>query len=67
MSVARVTKVNAASEQSFDDAVEKGLSRASDTLRNITGLEIIEQKAKVENGNIKEYRVKLEITFILED
>jgi flavin-binding protein dodecin len=42
------------------------LSKASASLRNITGLEVVEQKAKVENGSIKEYRVKLEITFILD-
>ncbi|MFB6345643.1 MAG: dodecin family protein [bacterium] len=64
--VARVTKVTAASEKSFKDAVDHGLDKASNSLRNITGLEVIEQKAKVENGSIKEYRVKLEITFILE-
>jgi len=64
--VARVTTVTAASTKSFKDAVDQGLSKASDSLRNITGLEVVEQKAKVENGSIKEYRVKLEITFILD-
>lgn len=64
--VARVTTVTAASQNSFKDAVDEGLSKASDSLRNITGLEVVEQKAKVTDGSIQEYRVKLEITFILD-
>lgn len=66
MAVARVTRVTSASPISFEDAVKKGLERANRTLRGITGLKIEEQKAKVENGNIKEYRVTMDITFILE-
>lgn len=64
--VARVTKITAASHKSFQDAVEAGLKRAAKTVRGITGLEIIEQKAKVEDNHITEYRATLEITFILD-
>ena len=64
--VARVTKITAASPKSFQDAVDEGLSRASKTLRGISGLEVISQKAKVEGGKITEYRATIEITFILE-
>ena len=67
MSVASVTKITAASPEGFDAAIRDGLNRASKTLRGITGLHVIEQKAKVENGRIVEFRVTLEITFILED
>ena len=67
MSVARVTTITAASTQSFDDAVRSGLERASRTIRGITGLHIVEQKAKVEKGRIAEYRATMELTFVLED
>lgn len=66
MAVASVSKVTAASSKSFDDAVKEGLARASKTLRGITGLHIVEQKASVTKGKIAEYRVTMEITFILE-
>jgi flavin-binding protein dodecin len=66
MSVARVTKLTASSAKGFQDAVEKALSRAAKTLRGITGLEVLSQKAKVEKGKISEYRVTLEVTFILD-
>jgi dodecin len=64
--VARVTKITAASTKSFQDAVDAGLKRAAKTVRGITGLEVIEQKAKVEDNRISEYRATIEITFILE-
>ena len=67
MPVARVTKITAGSSKGWHEAVQEGLKRAHKTLRNITGLEVIEQKAKIEKGKITEYRVTLEITFILEE
>lgn len=67
MAVARVTEVVASSTKGWQEAVNEGLKRANKTLRNLTGIEIVEQKAKVENGKISEYRVRMKITFILED
>jgi flavin-binding protein dodecin len=66
MAVARVSKITAASTKSFQDAVTTGLARAAKTLRGITGLEIVSQKAKVVKGKIAEYRVTMELTFVLE-
>ena len=66
MAVARVTKITASSSTSFQEAVNEGLSRAASTLRGITGLEVVAQKAKVEDGRITEYRVTIELTFVLD-
>lgn len=67
MPVARVTKITAGSPKGWHEAVTEGVKRAQKTLRNLTGLQVLEQKAKIEKGKITEYRVTLEITFILED
>jgi dodecin len=67
MAVATVTKLTASSPTSFEDAVREGVARANKTLRGITGLHVIDQKASVAGGKIAEYRVTMEITFILED
>lgn len=64
--VARVTEIIAASPVSFDDAIKVGFERANRTLRNITGLRILEQRVAVEDGKIKEYRVRMEVIFVLE-
>lgn len=66
MSVARVTELVAASKESWEDAGRQALSRAAKTLRGITGLEIVRQTAKIQNGRIAEYRVHCRITFVLE-
>jgi dodecin len=66
MAIASVTKITAASPTSFDAAVKEGLARANKTLRGITGLHVVEEKASVHDGKIAEYRVTMEVTFILE-
>ena len=66
MAIARVTKITAASTKGFDDAIKVGLERAVKTIRGVTGLHVVEQKASVHNGKIKEFRVTMELTFILE-
>jgi hypothetical protein len=67
MAVASVSKITAASTRGFDAAVREGLERATSTLRGITGLHVLEMKASVQGGRIAEYRVTMEVTFVLED
>lgn len=67
MTVARVTKITAASPKSFDDAVHSGIERAARTLRGITGFHVIEQKAMVANGKVSQYLATMEVIFVLED
>jgi flavin-binding protein dodecin len=66
MAVARVSKITASSPSGFQQALEEGMKRAAKTLRGITGVEVISQKCKVERGKIAEYRVSMEVTFILD-
>jgi len=64
--VARVTDVIAASPIGFDDAIKVGFERASRTLRGITGMRVLDQRISVDDNQIAEYRVRLEVIFILE-
>lgn len=65
MSVAKVTEIIASSKKSFDDAMEKGVERASSTLNGVTSAWIKDQSVTVKNGKIDEYRVNLAVTFVL--
>ncbi len=65
-SVARITNISARSEKSFDDAVIVGIERANQTLRNVQGAWVKDQKVEVEDGKIAVFQVALEVTFILE-
>jgi len=66
MAVARVTTIVASSKNSWQDAADQGFKRASKTLRGITGLRVLEETAHVEKGKITEYRIRMQVTFVLE-
>jgi hypothetical protein len=67
MSVAKVIELSSTSTQSFEDAIQKGVARATKTLKNVQGAWVKEQQVSVENGKISNYRVNLMVTFILGD
>jgi dodecin len=67
MSVAKVIELSSTSTQSFEDAIQKGVARASKTLKNVQGAWVKEQQVSIENGKISNYRVNLMVTFILGD
>ena len=67
MTIARVTEVISSSKKSFQDAIEKGIQRASETLSGVKGAWVESQKVEIKNGKIVEYRVAMKITFVLKD
>lgn len=65
MSVARVTEIIASSPESFDDAINKGIKRATETLENLTSVWIKDQSVDIKNNKIVEYKVVMKATFVL--
>ena len=65
MSVAKVTEITSSSTQSFEDAVQTGISRADKTLDGIQGAWIKDMKVLVDDGKVVEYRVDMKVTFLL--
>jgi hypothetical protein len=66
MSVARHTEITASSKKSFDDAIQSGLKRATKTLKNVTAAWIASQEVLLKDNAIVEYRVRMNVTFVLE-
>ena len=66
MSVAKVVELTASSATSFEDAVKNGIDKAAETLRNIQGAWVSEEKVDVKDGQITDFRVTLRITFLVE-
>ena len=64
--IARVTEIIAGSPKSFDEAIKIGFARATKTLRGVTGIRIMEFRIHVENSKVVEYRVRMEVIFVLE-
>jgi flavin-binding protein dodecin len=63
VSFARVTELSATSETSFEDAVNKAVARATKTLRGVEGAWVKDMNFSLDDGNIKGYRVNLEVNF----
>jgi hypothetical protein len=67
MAIASVSTITSASPVGWQDAIQRGFERAKKTLRNITGLQVVEEKARVEDGKITEFLVTLRVIFILDE
>ena len=58
--------ITGASTDSWKDAIVKTIDEASKTLDYLTGVKIIEQKAKINGNKISEYYVDLDLTFMID-
>ncbi|MBA4115712.1 MAG: dodecin domain-containing protein [Rubrobacter sp.] len=68
MPVGRVTELSSTSEQSFEDAINLGVKRATSTLRGVESAWIKDMNVMIDDsGNISAYKVNMAITFVLED
>jgi hypothetical protein len=66
MSVARITEISSKSTTGFEDAIQEGINRATQTLRNVQTAWVKEQQVNIENGAVASYQVNMLITFVLE-
>ncbi|MCD6371600.1 MAG: dodecin domain-containing protein [Candidatus Aenigmarchaeota archaeon] len=67
MAVAKIIELVGSSEKSWEDAVKKALERASKTIRNIRGIDVLGFKAVVRDNKIVEYRAHIKISFLVEE
>lgn len=65
--VYKIVELAGSSTQSFDDAVQVAITRASATLRNIRWFEVKEMRGHVEDGRVAHFQVELKVGFTLED
>ena len=66
MSVARITEI-IATGKSYDEAVENGVERAEKTLKNVKSTWVSDHSVSVKGEKIDSHRVRLKVTFVLED
>lgn len=62
----RVIEIIGSSNESFDDAIRSAVSRASKTMRHITGIEVENMTCKIRENEIAEYRVDMRLAFGVE-
>ncbi len=66
MTVVKIIELMSESDVSFDDAIKSGVKKASKTIHNITGVDVLGQKLVVENNKIKTYKAHLKVAFVVE-
>jgi dodecin len=66
MSVAKTIELSAISSTSFEDAIREAIAKSGESLRNIQGAWVKEQKVVIENGDITGFQVILALTFVVD-
>ena len=70
MRTATPIEVSATSSTGFEDAINRGLHQACANIRNLRQLcsaDVREQQMLVQSGQSAIYRVKMQVTFMLEN
>ena len=67
MSVVKIIELVGTSGKSWQDAVENAVRRASKTVRNIRGVDVLGWTGKVEAGKIVQYRADVKVSFVVEE
>jgi dodecin len=66
MAVVKVIELVGTSQKNWQEAVEEAVREASESLRHITGIDLVKQTAHVENGKIVEDRATMNVAFVVE-
>ncbi|MDK2835403.1 MAG: dodecin [Thermosediminibacterales bacterium] len=63
----KIVEVVGESTKSWEDAIHQAVADASKTIRNISGVEVINQTANVRDGKIVEYKADVQIAFKIDN
>ena len=66
MAIAKVVEGNSSSEKSFEDAIQTGIAKVTETVKNVQGAWNNKQKVVIKDNQIVEYRVNLKISFLVD-
>lgn len=60
-------ELTGSSASSIEDAVNRAITKASETVRNIRWFELIDTRGQVDKGKVVFWQVTLKVGFTLED
>jgi dodecin len=66
MAMLKVIEILAESDKSWEDAAQRAVTQASETVRNIRSIYFKNLEATVEDGKIRTYRINGKISVLLE-
>jgi flavin-binding protein dodecin len=67
MAVIKVIELVGISPTSWEDAARNAVEEAAETVREISGLKVMNQTATIKDGAIPEYRANVKISFVVAD
>jgi len=59
----KVIEVIGVSPKSFEDAIDQAVTKASESINGISGVEVQSLNAKVDDGKVVQYRAALKLAF----
>ena len=62
-SVYRVTEIIGVSSESWEAAAKNAVETAAKTVRDLRIAEVVRQDVAIEEGSVKQYRVRLAVSF----
>lgn len=65
--VVKIIEVIGISPKGFEDAIQQAVTRASKTVKGISGVDVLGQTASVRDGKVAEYKVDLKIAFVVDE
>jgi flavin-binding protein dodecin len=65
--VYKTIELTGSSKTSIEDAIQKAVARANQTIRQLRWFQVTDTRGYIENGQIAYYQVTLKIGFTLED
>jgi flavin-binding protein dodecin len=64
--VVKIVELVGESRKGWEDAVAHAVSEAARTVRNITGVEVLNMTGNVQDGKIVEYKADVQIAFAVD-
>ncbi len=61
----KVIEVIGVSEESWEDAVGQAVAKASESVKGITGVEVLAQTARVRDGEVTQYNATVKLAFVV--
>jgi dodecin len=65
--VYKLIELTGSSTAGIEDAVDKALAKAAQTVRNMRWFEVTETRGTIENGSVGHWQVTIKVGFTLED
>ena len=65
--VYKLIELTGTSTTSIEDAVDKAIQRAHQTLKNLSWFQVVETRGSITEGKIRHWQVTIKVGFMIED